>query len=289
MSPRARAVAITAWLVAVVAALWVDVDAVAPRLAAQMFATELGALDRLAGVRGDDGAARGQPVSVRLEVTGPPWVQEAARQAVAEDPTYTLGDGPHRLIGEFAIDGRAAAARWSLERRGWALHAPSPTTRRIMPALAMVPLCLGALAYRRWRRAAWIVPAVAATAALLSFAWPWPSGSPPPSVGAQLEASPWLAPIVGFARSMEQTGVALAAGVITLCLVLAWFDHRRSRERGSPAAGVAVVLGAAVWGEAAGRLSVWPWLGTAAGLLAVVGLAVFLHATRSSAPRDGAP
>jgi uncharacterized membrane protein YidH (DUF202 family) len=70
---------------------------------------------------------------------------------------------------------------------------------------------------------------------------------------------------------MDDTAVALAAGVVALTAVLAFFDHRRrERAKRQVPAGAAVlgVAGALAWVEAAGRASVGAWVGTALGLVA---------------------
>ncbi len=273
-----RAVAHAAAAIALAAPLFADAEVLAPRVAAGLFAAELRTLDQVAGVRDGAGDVRVDPIPVRLHVEGLPWVQEAAAAAVLADGGYDVGEGPHRLVGELAIDGRAAAARWSLERRGWSVHAPSPTTRRLLPALAIVPLVLGAMAQRRWGRAPWIMLAVAACAQALSWLWPWPASLPAASVPGQLAASPLLAPLFGVARAMDDQAVAWAGGVIALCLVLAWFDHRRTRDRNPVVAGVVLVVGALVWCEAAARVSCGAWLMTASGVIGAIALVAWFVA-----------
>jgi len=272
-SPRRAALVL--WAFAAAALWFASPESLAERVAPGLFGSELAALDRAAGIRDADGTVRVEPVPVRVEVEGPPWVQSAALAAVVADAGYAVGQGPHRLLGEFVLDGHAAAARWSLERRGWAVRAPAPTARRLLPALAWAPLLLALLAHRRWRRPAWIAAAAAIAAQALSFAWPWPSGLPTPTPADELRSSPAIRPLLQLATELDEGGVAIAGGVIALCLVLAWFDHRRSPDRPVPLAGLAIAIAALVWVEAALRVSCGAWMTTPSGALSLLGAVGF--------------
>jgi hypothetical protein len=268
--------ALLSWVLAAAALWFVSSESLAERVAPALFGSELAALDRAAGIRDADGRVRVDPVVVRVEVDGPPWVQSAALAAVAQDPAYLVAQGPHRLLGEFALDGHAAAARWSLERRGWAVRAPAPTARRLLPALAWAPLLLALLAHRRWRRPAMIAAATAVATQALALGWPWPSGLPAPTLADQLRTSPAIRPLLELAAQLDERGVAIAGGVIALCLVLAWFDHRRSPDRPVPVAGFVIAIAALVWCEAAVRVSCGAWLVTPSGALSLLGAVGYL-------------
>jgi len=272
-----------AWIVAAAMTFVADTETLARGAAPAMFAIELVELDRLAGARDDHGEARAV-VDVRVDVQGPPWVQAAAREAVAADAAYRVGEGPHRLVGELYVAGRAAVARWSLERRGWSVHPPSPTIRRLHPALAVVPLLLAVFVAWRVRRPAWCVASAAVVAQLLSWLWPWPPELPLVTARAQLESSPLLFPVFAFARSLGDHTNAIAGGVIALCVVLAWMDHRRRREGVDVGAALVVVVGALAWCEAAARVSCGPWLLTWTGMIAAAALVAFAVLTRGRTP-----
>jgi hypothetical protein len=277
------AAAIGACIVAATMTFFADAETLARGAAASMFTTELAALDRTAGVRDDTGELRAAPIDARIDIEGPAWVQDAAREAVAADAAYRVGEGPHRLTGELYVDGRAAVARWSLERRGWSVHTPVPTVRRLHPALAILPLLAAAMGAWRLRRAAWWVALAAVFAQALSWMWPWPPELPLVSMSAQLESSPLLGPIFAFARSLGDHTNAIAGGVITLCVVLAWMDHRRRRQGVDVGAAMTIVVGALAWCEAAARVSCGPWLLTWSGMIAALALVVLVFATRPRA------
>lgn len=283
---RRGALAGCAWIVAAALTFVADAETLARGAAPSMFAVELAQLDRLAGARDDTGEPRAT-VDVRIDVDGPAWVQEAASDAVAGDAAYRVGEGPHRLVGELYVDGHAAVARWSLERRGWSVHPPSPTIRRLLPALAILPLLVAVLVATRVRRPAWCVVGAAAFAQLFSWLWPWPPELPLVRAGAQLESSPLLAPVFALARSLGEHTEAIAGGVIALCVVLAWMDHRRRRNGVDVGAALLTIVGALAWCEAAARVSCGPWLLTWTGMVAAAALVAFAVLMRSSAPSGG--
>lgn len=283
---RRSALAFAAWIVAAALTFVADAETLARGAAPSMFAVELAALDRLVGTHDDEGEPRAI-VDVRVDVEGPDWVRDAAMAAVAADPAYRVGDGPHRLSGELYVDGHAAVARWSLERRGWAMHTPTPTLRRLLPALAIVPLLVALLVAVRTRRHAWCVAAAGALAQLGAWLWPWPPELPRVGAGAQLESSPLLAPVFGLARSLGEHTEAIAGGVIALCVVLAWMDHRRRRQGVDVTAALATIVGALAWCEAAARVSCGPWLLTWSGALAAAALVAFVVLARMPAAAGG--
>ncbi len=235
--------------------------------------TQLADLDRRAGLRDASGAVVvTQPVAVDVALEGPAWLDDAVTNAVGDDAVYLVRDGPHRILGELVITPPVVALRLSLERRGWVLHA-TPSRRRVQPALAILPALAGIALWAWSRRLAWGL-ALAGVAAQLAVALaPWPAELAAPTWLADVAAGPVGARVVAFAQGMDDTAVALAAGVVALTAVLAFFDHRRraSSKRGVPAGAAALALvGGLAWLEAAGRASVGAWIGTAAGIVATV-------------------
>jgi hypothetical protein len=230
---------------------------------------------------------------VAVAVDGPEWVREAITSAIAQDDVYVVRDGPHRIVGELVFTPPVVALRLSLERRGWLLHA-TPVRRRLAPALAIVPALVGVGAWAWSRRIALGALVAGALAQLLVWLWPWPAELRAPRWIDDVAAGPVGAGVVGLARAMDDTAVAIAAGVVALTIVLAAFDHRRSQSRGTSvlAPGVAALVGVVAWIEAAGRASVGGWLVTAYGIVAfalsVVLVVLVVRQHRRTAVRSGA-
>lgn len=264
------------------------VVAVVPGLAR----TQLVDLDRQAGLRDATGAmAVTQPVAVDVAIDGPEWIDEAVTAAVADDEVYVVRDGPHRIRGELVIAPPVVALRLSLERRGWLLHA-TPTARRVQPVLAIVPALAAVAAWAWSRRRAWGLALAGVGAQLALVLSPWPGEVAAPRWIDDVALGPIGARIVALAQGMDDTAVALAAGVVALTAVLAFFEQRRrtsARRAVSAGAAVLALVGALAWIEAAGRASVGAWIGTAAGLIAtVLGLAlvglVIVHHRAAAGP-----
>jgi len=286
VSARAPAAA-TVLLAGVVAlAIASDRDDLARSVVPALARTELGELDRLAGLREDDGQRTGSealPVGVRAD--GPPWIAESIADIVAADDAYAVRGGPHAIVGELVVVPTAVALRLSLERRGWLLHAPA-MRRRLQPALAVVPAVVGIATWAWTRRVAIGIVIAGVLAQLVLASWPWPVELVAPRGGSELASGPLGALVLAVARRMDRVGIAVAGGVIAASTVLAMFEHRRSRGRGGPAlvVGVLGVLGAIAWIEAAGRASVGAWAttpgGAIAALLAVAAIVVLRRSVR---------
>lgn len=279
---RAQVGVAVAWLLALVCVLVPTSDQLAHASADAALDAELDALERVAGLTGD-----GDPLPVRIEVDGPAWVAEAAAAVLVRHSSFVLADGPHRITASVGVEADTLVARWSLERRGWAIHAPDATTRRLLPALAIGPLVLGLVLWWRVRRPGAVALGVATGVQALAMWWPWPAAIPrPPSRTAE---SSLAATVVEWARAMDDSGVAIAAGVIAMCGVLAWFDHRRSKGSTRIAEPLVVVLAAVAWLEAAARLGCGAWATTGLGLVGsaalVAGVTLVVHDRR----RAGAP
>lgn len=279
MSPRGPVALFVGLAVAVVAlAIAADRDAVAIAAVPALARAELAELDRIAGLRAPTGAsAVTEPLPVAVAIDGPPWLGAAVTAAVADDEVYAVRDGPHRIVGELVVTPLVVALRLSLERRGWLLHA-TPVRRRLAPALAVVPALVGLGVWAWSRRAALGAALAGGVAQIVLFVWPWPAELSAPRWIDDVAAGPVGERVVGLARAMDDTAVAVAAGVVALTVILALFDHRRSRSRGAGmlASGVVALVGALVWIEAAGRASVGAWLGTAFGIVALVLAAVLV-------------
>lgn len=281
-SPRAT---VPAWL----PPTWLPLVALLLALAG-LFATRLDAVDEgvlrgaiardlvriadLASLRGTEGAsgpAATMPVSVIPE-GGPGWLGPAAEAAVEADPIFTAGE-PHLLRVELVEHARCYGVRSQLWRQGWSLRAPEPLWATPAPWVALWALLAGAGWAALRRRLAGGLVVAGLVGQLLVLALPWPPDFVRPSLEQTWRDGPLGHTIVELARALPDASVAFGAGVVTLCLVLVLFDHRRSSEAGAGimAVGLLGVLGSLAWLEAALRAGLASWVQQPAGVLAMVG------------------
>ncbi len=253
----------TGWALLGFALASIDREQVAAALLPTMADDELRALEQTAGLVRADATQGGTPakVPVLLGIDGPAWVDAPLRAAIERRGIVELDRGPHGLRAEMIVQDDAAVLSLRLERRGWALRAPTPTRRRLAPALAIGPALLAGAVWLRTRRGAPSLLLAGLLSQLLACTWPWPAALPSLALADELAASPLLRPVVALAQGLGDGAVVLGAGVIAACLVLVWFDHRRSRERpwAPQLLGIAAVIGACAWIEAAVRVGVLGW------------------------------
>lgn len=238
----------------------------------------LGALERLAGLREDDGTpsvARPLEVIV-IQEGGPSWIRDAVQTALDDDATLRVTPGgPSLLRLQTTTLGPNLALRFSLDRRGWSLARPEPLRVQWTPWVAVLALAVGGVAYRRSGRGsvAWLL--IGAAAQLLARVTPWPS---PPGPGSWVErwsAGPLGQALLGVARALPEraTGPLVALVLVSLGLV-AW-DHRRTPTRGGQWLGgrLAVGVGVVAWVEASARTGWWGAVTTPSGAAAALLLA----------------
>lgn len=276
--PRSRAPGSLAWIVAVVV-LVLGLSLVDPvanagaevRTATSLALVELG---RLAGVRGADTEPMGSPLPVDVvQQGGELWVGQAVASAVEADPAFTRGDGPHLIQVEVVATPPVYAVRLGLWRRGWSLGPPRPVVARAAAWIAWLAAAVGALAYARGLAAG---PALAATGALAqagTSSLPWPGPSAAPALSEQWTEGPMGAALRLLAERLPDATTAVGIGVIVGCIVLAAFDHRRSRGRGGwlLVTGVVGAIGVVAWIEAAARVGVLGSMAQVAGWIAALG------------------
>ncbi len=232
-------------------------------------------LAELGNLRG----AQGSPIPAAMPVMvaqegGPTWITDEAEAAIDDDPVFVRGE-PHLLRIEVIEHERTYGIRGQLWRQGWSLRAPEPLWVTPAPWLVLWSALAGA-AWAAWRRSRGGALAVSGLVAqLLALVLPWPAGYPRPSLTRAWTEGPLGAGMVDLARMLPDASVAVGAGVVTLCAVLMLFDHRRSTERGGGIvlSGMLGMFGLLAWLEAAMRAGLGPWLGQAAGVLALVGVA----------------
>lgn len=272
---------------AVLLALWglfaTDDAAVDRAMVRAALGRDLGRITELAGLRpaghsagpSADGFAADRvamPVTV-VQEGGPTWISEQAEAAIDDDPVFTRGE-PHLLRVEVVHDARTYGVRGQLWRQGWSLRAPEPLW--VSPAPWVV--WLSGLAGAGWalgrRRLGGGLMLAGLLAQGLMRALPWPEPFVRPSLEQTVRDGPLGHAVVALARRLPDISVSLGAGVITLCVLLMLFDHRRSPGRGGElvVGGLLGVLGTLAWLEASLRAGLGPWLGQPAGLLALVGI-----------------
>lgn len=227
----------------------------------------------LAALRGSeaDGPTASMPVMVTQD-GGPGWLTAQAEAAVERDPVFERGD-PHLLQVEVVEFRGVFGVRCQLWRQGWSLRAPQPLWVTPAPWVVWLSVLAGvavAVVGRRLVAGLWVA---ALLVQWLLTALPWPADVPRVSWSATVEQGPLAHAVTELARALPEASGAFGAGVITLCVLLMIFDHRRAAEGStSLLAGAAAVLALAVWIEGATRAGLVPWLLTAGGAVSALGL-----------------
>lgn len=262
--------------------------AAAVRQVARLHLVELG---RLAGVRDGEGRSTGATLQVQVVQNGGElWVGEAIAAAVDDDPAFARGDAPHLITVEVVHAGPATAVRMGLWRRGWSLGAPRPVVARAAPWVALLALAMGALLRAVGRRpgSSLLVAGVLAQAGTLLLPWPGPGARP--GLLKEWQAGPLGTSVRLLAERLPDVSTAVGGGVIALCLLLAAFDHRRSRGRGGGLVlfGLLGVLGLSLLLEAAVRVGVPCALEQVGGWIALLGALGLWWVARTGRLRAGA-
>lgn len=280
------------WLVAVLALalglVFVDpheAGAVAVRDATRLHLVELG---RLAGVRAPDG----QPTGTALEVEvvqngGELWVGEAVGAAVDDDSAFVRGDGPHRLAAEVVQAGPTTALRLGLWRRGWSLGPARPVVARAAPWIVLGALSIGALVRSRGRGLGTSLAVAGGLAQLGTLVLAWPGPGARPGLVQEWQDGPLGTSVRLVAERLPDAATAIGTGIIALCLVLAAFDHRRSRGRGGALVlgGVVGMLGVLALVEAGMRVGVRGLFGQLAGWISILAVAALWWIASRGRPR----
>ena len=230
----------------------------------------------LAGLEPSDDPRSQLPVRVNQE-GGPLWVRGAVEDAVGSDPAVRLSDDGLGIVRvEVVADDTHLAMRGSLFRQGWNLRSEQPLRMRVLPWIPMLALAVGLGVMALTRRMGVGLAVAGASAQLLDWLVAWPEAFVAVPWSAQVRDGPLGAGVIELALALPDAGVAVGAGVVTLCMVLVAFDHRRSSGKGGAllAAGLAGVLGLVVWLEAAARCGMAGWIGTAAGAASILAMAL---------------
>lgn len=276
-STGARTIAVAAVVLSLVLSMFGAASALedAGYERAQRVVEQIVHLAALESEEGGDPRSR-LPVSVNQE-GGPLWVTAATEAAVETQPSLVLDDdGVGTVRMEVISDDRHLALRGGLYRQGWNLRSEHPLQVRVTPWVPMLGLALGLLAMMLSRRMGVGFAVAGVTAQLIDAALGWPAEFLAVPWQSQVRDGPVGSAVIDLALGLPDSGVAIGAGVVTLCTVLVAFDHRRSSGKGGTlmAAGLLGVLGILVWIEAAARCGMGPWIGTAAGAASILAMAL---------------
>jgi hypothetical protein len=264
-------------VLALLASARIDRDEASRFAARTAIASALVQLGTLAGVRDESGAVtlRPLPVAAALE-GGPLWLRDELEAGIEADPAFELADSPNLVRVEVVGSEHAYGLAAALFRQGWNLRLPRPVRVRVAPWVSTVSVVLGLLVAFGVRRLG-IGLAVTGIAAQLTLSWlPWEVPLTPASWGAAVREGPLGVAVVDWARGLPAHSLAIGVGVVVLCAILMYFDHRRSRSRGGLllVGGIAGTVGLLLWAEAAARAGALGWGRTTTGVLALCILAV---------------
>ncbi|MEM6290239.1 MAG: hypothetical protein AAGA54_03210 [Myxococcota bacterium] len=234
-------------------------------------------LARLGGLQGTDGEV-GRPLRVSVNQEGGPlWVTPAVEAAAQAHPAFeVVDDGLGVIRVEVLADDAHLALRGGLYRQGWNLRTEHPLRIRVLPWIGVLSLGLGlGLAYLT-RRLGWGLLASGLLAQGFASSVGWPADVPAVDWSQAVRDGPLGRAVIELALSLPDSAVAIGAGIVTLCLVLVGFDHRRSAGRGGTllVAGTLGAAGLVAWGEAAARVGMIAWMGTGAGVASILAMAL---------------
>lgn len=280
-APSSRAVAIVAVLcvVGLLASAWIDRGEAARLAVRERIGSALHELGLAAGVRDESGATTARPLPVAANQEGGPlWLHEEIERAVDRDPAFELSTGgprgrePNLVRVEVVGSEHAFGLATSLYRQGWNLRLPRPTRIRIAPFVGTIALAFGVGVALALRRLGWGLAAAGVAAQLASSWLPWPVPLQPASWSAAVREGPLGATVIAWARALPDASLAGGAGIVVLCTMLVFFDHRRSPGRGGLVLvrGLAGAAGLLLWIEAAARTGLLGWARTGAGALSLV-------------------
>ena len=277
---RARVALVVVAALSVVALLVstaVDTEAASQRAARTALSSILVQLGTKAGVRDASGKVTLRPLPVEAALEGGPLSLRADLEAAIEaDPAFELGDSPHLVRVEVIGSERAYGLAGSLFRQGWYDRLPHPVRVRIAPWVATITGVFGLLVAFAVRRvgAGLAATGVAAQATLAVLPWEVPLA--PSSWTVAVQEGPLGATVIHWARGLPDQTVAIGIGVVVLCVILIYFDHKRSPKRGGLllAGGIVGAAGLLLWVEAAARAGLLGWGPSTAGILALSILAV---------------
>ncbi|MFV8754238.1 hypothetical protein ACNOYE_27150 [Nannocystaceae bacterium ST9] len=230
---RLLMVALVGLLLACLALPWLGGQAMREAALAGLASRELDDLALLAAVRDDQGTLlRDEPFPVEVvQDGGSLWITPAVERAVDESEWFATGNSPHILRVEVIEDPRALALQLHLWRAGWELRSPEPLRVRTTPWMLVIAGLLGAATAVLVRRVSLGLALAGVLAQLLLGTITAPAELfPPQTTWAEWQAGPLFGRVLPWIEAMTPVDLGIAAAVISLCLVLVAFDHRRSKS-----------------------------------------------------------
>lgn len=287
MQPRTRpasllVAALFGMLLACATLPWLAGPATSEAALAELAGRSLDELALLAGLRDDQGELlRAEPFAVEVvQDGGSLWITPAIERAVDESAWFATGNSPHLLRVEVVEDPRALALQLHLWRAGWELRSPEPLRVRTTPWMIVIAGLIGAATTLLFRRAS-VGLALAGVLAQLLLATVIPPRDlfAPQRLWAEWEQGPLFGRLLPWIDTMTPLHLTIAVTLISACLILVGFDHRRSKSSadGSSLASVSVLAVLGTLGllgliEAVFRSGFAASLSQAAGLLALAGV-----------------
>jgi hypothetical protein len=283
MLPRSLLfVALLGTLLAGLALPWLGGQATREAALDEMAGRSLDELALLANLRDEQGQLLRDDRFV-VEVVqdgGSLWIAPTVERAVDDSEWFVTGNSPHLLKVEVVEDPRAIALQLHLWRGGWELRAPEPLRVRTTAWMIPIACLLGAATALLLRRiSVGLLVAGVVAQLLLGTIIPPRELFPPQTTWLEWQTGPLLGRLLPWIGSMGPIHLAIAVALISLCLVLVGFDHRRSKSDGDEldllGASVLALLGTAgLIGlvEAVFRSGFWAALSGVAGVLALLGI-----------------
>ncbi len=264
-------------VLAMVAAFFQAADAL-PHAGVERAARLVDRLAELGGLTERGGRVTARPLAVAVNQEGGPlWVQSAVTDAATTHAAYVVSaPAPNLIRVEVIADETHVAMLGGLYRQGWNLRNERPLRVRILPWIPILALAGGLWVFAWTRRSGWGLAVAGVAAQGFAAMVAWPPDVPTVSWTDAVRDGPLGASIIELAARLPDASVAVGAGIVTLCGVLIAFDHRRSSGRGGVllAAGLLGATGLLVWLEAAARCGFLGWMTTAAGIVAVLAMAL---------------
>ncbi len=226
-------------------------------------------LSRVANLEGDAGE-RLAGEALRVQITqdgGPRWVRDELLKVLVDNPFLEPSDATQNALRvEIVSDMNTIVLQLHLYRRGWVVRGAEPFRVRVMPWVPTLVMALAAVAALVRRRPVLGLVMAGVLGQVLLLCLPSESPFVTRSWSDEVASGPLLAFMDGVGRGPQ--GAAMGAGILVFCLMLAVFDHHRSRGKvGSMTlrqtgwVAMLVAIGGLAWVDCSARTSWFASLG----------------------------